>query len=365
VPAHVGSGGGYEHGMARALVRGLEGVLQHAAARLLRQLGRRARVQAFPGFGTDGQVQVGGRVLLNAAPSSERATRPTTWSALRANLAQFTTVEVPQARVLVEVADRRQVVVADREGYVDALLQAVHLEPGRHSARLTPLDPPGEPGGATVHVPHPAADVVVVSDVDDTLVDSGIAHGLVATVTTALLRHAATRVPLSGAPELYRALELGARPGPDRPFLYLSTSPWNLVGFLQSFLERHGFPPGPLLLTDWGPGDAGLFRVSTRTHKLTALRRLADVLPRQQFVLLGDSGQQDAEIYTAFALEHPGRVAAVYIRRAANAGTRAEQRLEASARSLAEHRVPFVVADDSAAMLRHAQSQGLARVAPA
>lgn len=346
--------------MARALVLAAEEVLQRAAAKVLRGLGRPVHVQPFPGFATGGCARVGGRVLLRTAPAPGRRSSPTTWSALRANLAQFTTVEVPRAHVQVTIGDRSRLVVADREGYIDALLEDVAPAPGRHTVTLTPLDPPGEPSHGTVHAPDPAADLVVVSDIDDTIVDSGIAHGVVATLRTALLRDAATRVPLTGAPELYRALARGAADGPDRPFVYLSTSPWNLVEFLQGFLERHGFPHGPLLLTDWGPGNAGLFRVGTREHKLTALRHLAQVLPLPRFVLLGDSGQQDAEIYTAFALEHPGRAAAVYIRRAGTTDARAQQRLSACAQSLTEAGVPFVIADDSAVMLRHAREQGLA-----
>lgn len=346
--------------MPAPLVLTLEEVAQRGTAGLLRRLGRPVRALAFPGFGTAEWARVRGRVLVAAAPTPPSPASSTAWSALRANLAQFLTVEVPYARVRVEVGGHSRVVVADREGYVDAVLDGLALAPGRHTATLTPVEPAGEPGSGTVHVPDPDVDLAVVSDVDDTIVDSGIAHGLLATITTALLRPQADRVALEGAPELYQALARGAG-GPARPFLYLSTSPWNLVGFLQGFLERHRFPDGPLLLTDWGPGATGLFRIETRAHKQAALRELAAVLPRVRFVLVGDSGQQDPEIYTSFAVEHPGRVAAVYVRRAGDGGATAQQRLEQCARTLEEAAVPFVLADDSAAMLRHAQQLGLTR----
>jgi phosphatidate phosphatase APP1 len=342
-----------------SLVLRLEDLLQQGLSRLLRRRGCPVRAHAFPGFGADGWAHVRGRVLVEVIRVADAPVRATTWSALRMNLTQFLTVEVPHARVRVEVGARSQVVDADREGYVDTVLDELALGPGQHTATITPLEPPGEAARGTVHVPDPAADLVVVSDIDDTIIDSGIAHGLRATVATALLRDPTSRVPLAGAAEFYRALARGTN-GPERPFVYLSTSPWNLVRFLQNFLEQHRFPAGPLLLTDWGPGAGGLLRISTQQHKLTALRQLAEVLPRLRFVLVGDSGQQDADIYTSFALEHPGRVAAVYIRRAAGDSPLREQRLEQSARTLAEAGVPFVVADDSTAMLTHAQEQGLA-----
>jgi phosphatidate phosphatase APP1 len=76
-------------------------------------------------------------------------------------------------------------------------------------------------------------------------------------------------------------------------------------------------------------------------------------------VLLGDSGQADAEIYATFATEHPGRVAAVYIRRAGVETPVRRARLDASTAQLARAGVPFVVSDDSAAFLDHARAAGL------
>lgn len=347
--------------MALALAVRVEDFVQHIAARRLRRQGRPVEVRPFSGFGTGGWVRVGGRVVVGAAATPSRAVQvASTWQAVRANLSNFVTFEVPYAHVRADVGGRQQIVSADREGYIDAELTDVFLPPGRHAVTLTPVQPTGRAAQATVFIPDPAADIAVVSDIDDTIIDSGIAHGLVATVTTALLRDAATRVPLHGAPQLYRALARAGPDGPQRPFFYLSTSPWNLADFLGGFLEQHGFPAGPLLLTDWGPGKAGLFRVATRTHKLTALRRLAQHLPALRFVLLGDSGQEDVEIYTAFALECPDRVAAVYVRRAGSAPAAKQQRIERCAETLSAAGVPFVLADDSDRMLRHARDHGFA-----
>ena len=347
--------------MPRGLAIRVEDAIQGVLARRLQRQGRPVVVRPFSGFGTGQWARVAGRVVVGAPPVAHPTTRATTtWQLVRANLSQFVTFEVPYAHVRVELNGCSQLVSADREGYVDVDLTDVALGPGRHVATLTPVRPAGEPGQAVVHVPDPAADVAVVSDIDDTIIDSGIARGLAATVSTALLRDAATKVPLDGAPQLYRALA-DSSGGPQRPFFYLSTSPWNLASFLSRFLEQHGFPSGPLLLTDWGPGSAGLFRIATRAHKLTALRRLGEQLPDVRFVLLGDSGQEDVEIYTAFALECPGRVAAIYIRRAGAAPAAKQQRIDRCVHALAEAGVALVLADDSAAMLRHAQDVGLAR----
>ena len=344
---------------APALLR-LEEAVQHALAQRLHKRGRAVEVRPFPGFGAGGWVRVGGRVVIAATKrAADPPSRLSMWSAARTNLAQFVTFEVPYAHVQIDLGGQQRTVSADREGYVSAELTDVDLAPGRHPVTLTPVDPQGQAASGIVHVPDPHADIAVVSDIDDTIIDSGIARGLLATISTALLRDAATRVPLEGVAQLYQALASVPAGAPARPFFYLSTSPWNLAGFLGRFIKQHGFPVGPLLLTDWGPGNAGLFRIATRAHKLAALRDLAQRLPDLRFVLLGDSGQEDVEIYTAFALECPGRVAAIYIRRAGVATAVKQQRIDRSVAALRDIDVPFVLADDSASMLRHAQQHGL------
>lgn len=343
--------------MLRTVLLALEG-LERRLGWLLVRAGQPVRVHPFAGVGTAEGVRLGGRVVVGGPPRAVVG-RARTWAVVRANLQPFLSLEVARARVRIDLGERTTEVRADAGGYVHVLLPGLLLPPGRHPATLTPVDPAGEPAQLVVHVPDPAADLAVVSDVDDTIVDSGIAHGLLATLATTLVREQATRVPLEGAPALYRALAAGGPGGVERPFFYLSTSPWNLAAFLQGFLARHAFPPGPLLLTDWGPGADGLLRVRTRTHKLAALRRLAQAVPSVRFVLIGDSGQEDAPIYAEFALAHPDRVAAVYVRRAGVVSPAAQQRVDAAARALAGAGIAFAFAEDSAALLRHAREHGL------
>lgn len=91
-------------------------------------------------------------------------------------------------------------------------------------------------------------------------------------------------------------------PGPGTP-----TTSW------KRFLGQHNCPNGPLLLTDWGPTNTGWFR-SGMEHKRTCLLRLAAEFPRISWLLVGDDGQHDPEIYAEFAHSHPTHVAAVAIR---------------------------------------------------
>ena len=97
-------------------------------------------------------------------------------------------------------------------------------------------------------------------------------------------------------------------------------------------MAEHGFPPGPLLLTDWGPTDAGWFR-SGAAHKLAALERLRHDHPNTSWVLVGDDEQRrDPQIYAAFAAAHPQAVIAVAIRQL----TRTQRTLAIGARAASE-----------------------------
>jgi phosphatidate phosphatase APP1 len=95
--------------------------------------------------------------------------------------------------------------------------------------------------------------------------------------------------------------------------VYVSTGAWNTAGALGRFLLHHGFPRGPLLLTDWGPTTEGWFR-SGAEHKHAQLRRLLEELPDLAWLLVGDDGQHDPTIYADLAAYAPDRVVGIAIR---------------------------------------------------
>jgi phosphatidate phosphatase APP1 len=104
---------------------------------------------------------------------------------------------------------------------------------------------------------------------------------------------------------------------PGTPIVYLSTGAWNVAPTLTRFFERNLYPRGTLLLTDWGPTHDRWFR-SGQDHKRSSLARLAEEFPDTKWLLIGDDGQHDEELYGEFAATHPENVAAVAIRQLSN-----------------------------------------------
>ncbi|KGM11744.1 ACP synthase [Cellulomonas carbonis T26] len=266
------------------------------------------RVEPYTGYGAPGWVRVMARSVL-AAPgtaASEAAERDTA-SADRSvrGWRSFVTAQLPGAEVTVRVGDRVHVVEADRGGYVDAAVDA-DLEPGWHEITL-------ELGGASVAAPvlvvAPDAELGMVSDIDDTVMVTALPRPLLAAWNAFVLHENARRV-VPGMAGMYRRWTAAH---PDAPTFYLSTGAWNAAPALRRFLQRHGYPPGPLLLTDWGPTNTGWFR-SGQAHKHATLRRLLEEYPGMRWFLVGDDGQHDPEIYGELAHDHGDRVHAVAIR---------------------------------------------------
>jgi phosphatidate phosphatase APP1 len=344
--------------------------LQVLILRLLRRQGVPLLVP-FIGHGSPQRVRVGARVVLGRPVSAaHEVTAPTgdqlapvqrtppprsRRAVLRTSLSRFLTVEVAGAAVTVRVPRADVPVRSDRDGYLDAVVADAGLPPGWHDVELA-LD-----GGATVSTPVLVVGrdvrLGLVSDVDDTILETGITRGL-EFLRISLLTEVGERAPLPGAAALYRALV--CRPGEaGLPVFYVSTSPWNLHEMLLEFLALRGFPLGPLLLTDWGPGHGNLFRIGAREHKLGLIRDILDDHPELNLLLVGDTGQLDPEIYAAAVREFPGRIRAVYVRRTPGDDPARRAAVDALAAEVTAGGVPMLAVDDSVEIAEHAASLGL------
>ena len=174
------------------------------------------------------------------------------------------------------------------------------LPGGWHAVEIELLEPKPRSGRAVraradVLVPASTARFGVISDIDDTVVWSDVGRKL--RMLAMLMRgNARTRKPFKGVAAFYQALHRGAGGDEGNPVFYVSSSPWNLYTPLLDFLSVNGLPRGPLMLKDFGehllfePGDH-------RAHKRRCIEPVFATYPDLSFVLIGDSGEQDPEIY--------------------------------------------------------------------
>jgi phosphatidate phosphatase APP1 len=149
--------------------------------------------------------------------------------------------------------------------------------------------------------------ISVISDIDDTIKVSEVADRKALLANTFLREFRA--VP--GMADAYRAwAEEGAA------FHYASASPWQLYGPLSAFIRDADFPEGSMHLKDFRWKDASFFNLfaSPEETKRRAIIPILEAFPARRFILVGDSGEADPEIYAALAREHPEQVAQIYIR---------------------------------------------------
>jgi phosphatidate phosphatase APP1 len=286
----------------------VEDAVHARVVRVLSRRGWRPRVVPYPTYGATGRpdddgagwVRVLARVKLSppAAPFVPRDV--VRW------WREFLTVTVTGQPVSVRVGGRTYELPTARGGYIDTVVDS-DLPPGWHDLVLQVAG--RDPVTARVRIVGPDERLGLVSDIDDTVMITALPRPLLAFWNTFVV-HESQRRPVPGMAALYARLRVAE---PDALVVYLSTGAWNVARAIARFLDRHGYPEGPLLMTDWGPTAEGWFR-SGQAHKRRELRRLVRELPQLRWVLVGDDGQHDPHLYEELVRERPEAVRLVLIR---------------------------------------------------
>jgi len=147
----------------------------------------------------------------------------------------------------------------------------------------------------------------VISDIDDTIKHTQVGDHRALLANTFLREFQS--VP--GMSELYRAW---AQQG--IVFHYVSGSPWQIYLPLAEFLSAQQFPVGSVELKYFRLKDPSALSLvkSQEDTKMRAIEPILQAFPRRQFMLIGDSGEQDPEIYTQLARTHAPQIVAIFIR---------------------------------------------------
>jgi phosphatidate phosphatase APP1 len=255
-------------------------------------------------------------------------------------------------------------VTTDRDGYF-----RIHLHPRDepstasmwHQVDLSLEQPHRVEARAEVIIPPPHCRFVVISDIDDTVMETGVANKL-QMVWRLFVERADSRLAFPGVAALYQAFHEGRSGGEGNPILYVSRAPWGIYAILEEFFRLHRIPIGPVLfLREWGVSWKSPLPRKATTHKRDLILNMLTLYRDLPFVLIGDSGQHDPEVYREIVEEYPGRVLTVYIRNVTR-NPRRTLEIEALAAAVAAAGSSLVLATTSVAMAEHAAGLGL--VAP-
>ena len=147
----------------------------------------------------------------------------------------------------------------------------------------------------------------VISDIDDTVKITNVVDRKSLVENTFLL-------DFSAAPGMSQLYNKWSRP--DVSFHFVSSSPWQLYSPLEEFLDRNKFPRASFSLKSVRFRDEtllDLFKKGTET-KPVAIEKILSAYADRNFVLVGDSGEHDPEVYAPLMRKFPEQILMIYIR---------------------------------------------------
>lgn len=299
------------------LLRKTVNKIEQSADNLLRRIRRRlyrntpVTIIPFIAYGNVHHIRLRGRVLENdtvrPARDGDNALH-NLWNIVR----RFNSDELPHVQLTARFQEQEKTITTDEEGFfyvefdIDQALEGIH-----HTATFHFQDERRKSHAEGIIFVAPAdAQFVVVSDMDDTVIRSNVTN-IIKLLANTLFKNARTRLPFAGVAEFYRALQAGTK-NTFNPIYYVSNSPYNLYTLLQDFFTVRNIPLGPIFLRDFG--FTRRYIGAAKNDKALQIMRLLELHPDLPFILIGDSGEHDPDIYAEIVRQYPGRIIAIYIR---------------------------------------------------
>lgn len=263
-------------------------------------------LQPYFGYSTPDKIIIRGRAL---AADTSRASNdtPSLVDNLAAMAALFMTREVEGETVRLGDYSAE----TDDEGYYRIELPRKNPPAGWTEAAVK-AERTGETISHPVLITSPKAEYGIISDIDDTVMQTK-AWSTRKNLWTSVTGSVGSRYIYPDTATLLK-LMAGSMAGTKNPVFYVSSSPWNLHGFLEAVFMANGVVRGPKFLRDFGIDPTKMIVGTHGNHKGNAIDTVLAANPDLPFYLIGDSGQHDPVVYRDAVLRHPGRIKGVFIR---------------------------------------------------
>ncbi len=322
------------------------------------------KIVTFLSYGTSNHLYVKGRAIQDEGIDlSKSGFFYLFWNSWK----RFETDKVKNTKLILKLSDGRTIeTVTDSQGYflidtvIDNLLPLTNSEgwlqynisfaEGVFGRKIQEENSfLGE-----VLIPSKASKYGVISDIDDTIIHTGITSRFKwQVVKNTLFKKPEKRIPLEGASDFYELLKKGISKNDSNPVFYVSHSPWNLYLYLEVFLKKNSFPKGPILLRDFVNPFVKKYKAE-KPQKQKEISNILKTYPELPFVLIGDSGEHDPDIYLEIAEAHPGRILAIYLRNVNH-----KKKMERVIALFKNYKtVPVLLVKDSKEAVAHARTMG-------
>lgn len=311
----------------------------------------------YRGFGNENEAFLRGRVLeKEEIIHGDKVVPNTLYYNLKKTWKRYASDEIPGVGVKGRLNGVEADSISDDEGYFDLHFKDLHaagLKDGWYEVELEIIQMPF----SLAYEPKAVGEVLIsgqrnafgiISDIDDTIIHTDITNKIQMILNT-IRYDSENRVAFEGVPELYRKLTDGNK----NPLLFVSGSSYNLYEMLDMFCRLNDIPKAPFMLRDLGIGPNQWIKESSHSFKTKNIEKILDVFDKLSFILIGDSGEEDPEIYLHIHKKYPGRVQAIYIRHVHSDARKRE--IEEMTKGL---KIPFLLMKDSHEALEHAKSMG-------
>lgn len=264
-----------------------------------------AEIDPYFGHANPNHLILRGRVLSRRPikEAEELDDASSRWANFKAMMALFRTREIAEMKVSCSGVET----LSDEEGYFELSLPRPINQSG-----WIPLDvsfgDPDNNAQLMALLPSPRAEFGIISDIDDTLIKTD-AWSLRRNLWNSLTGNVKSRHVFPDAIALIQKLHAGIN-----PVYYVSSSPWNLHGFLTEIFDRAGLVKGPKFLRDLGISERKFVTETHGHHKSQAIDEILAANPNLPFILLGDTGQHDARVYHDAITRYPDRIRQVILR---------------------------------------------------
>lgn len=316
----------------------------------------------YKSYGTFNHIYIKGRAMDNSPLQYSESN--SFFTTLKNSIQQFDTFEIPDIPVQLAINEAVFTAITDSKGYFlfDIKLQEdINIISDSEGWVYFDLSIPKNDIANTTTVfqgefliPEAEADYGVITDIDDTLLTTGVTSFLKwKLLRNSFFVNAYRRMPLEGAPGFYQKLHRGVEVKEKNPIFYISNSPWNMYQYLSLFLSHNNFPKGPVLLRSF----SSMFQQAAgpeKPHKQKEIINILNAYPNLNFILIGDSGEHDATIYTDIAAQFPDRIKCIYLR-----SVKHRRRMEAVKSIVDNYRLtPVLLVQTSEEAEEHAKNHG-------
>jgi len=318
-------------------------------------ISKKPHLETYRGFGSKSAFYVLGRVT-ETIPEYNRSETVSSLQNVKQIVTSYIAKPYKDEEVIVSYNDQDYSVATDSNGFFEITFtpQEVVLQDDAEWIEVSvKLVSTGQEVVTPVLIEGSGNTYGIISDIDDTILVSNVSSKLRLVYNT-LTKNAFKRSVFEGVRDLYEALLKGSDGVSTNPIFYVSSSHWNLYHFLSHFFALNELPKGPLLLRTYLSIRTTYKNRKNHDHKKVAIKKVIETYPTLQFVLVGDSGEQDIAIYSEIALEYPNKIKAILIRNISRKGEAVIEQLDES-----DVAVRVYSANSSADLLAYVKDKGL------